>query len=99
MVKTVPAGAFKQGCLALLDEVSEQGIELVVTKRGRPVARVLPMADASERDRDILAELRSTTRTLVADQELLRPSSDTTPWPVMQRGGKSKRSRPAGGKP
>jgi prevent-host-death family protein len=99
MVKTVPAGAFKQGCLALLDEVSEQGIELVVTKRGRPVARVLPMADASERDRDILAELRSTTRTLVADQELLRPSSDTTSWAVMKRGGKSKRSRPAGGRP
>jgi len=94
--KTVPAGAFKQGCLALLDEVSEQGIELIVTKRGRPVARVLPMANASERDRDILAELRSTTRTLVTDQELLRPSSGATSWEALRRAGQSGRSRPAG---
>jgi prevent-host-death family protein len=39
---TVPAGEFKARCLALLDEVAESGAELVVTKRGRPVARVVP---------------------------------------------------------
>jgi prevent-host-death family protein len=40
---TVAAGDFKARCLALLDEVAESGTELIVTKRGRPVARVVPV--------------------------------------------------------
>lgn len=40
--KTVAAGEFKARCLALLDLVAETGEELVVTKRGKPVARLLP---------------------------------------------------------
>jgi len=40
--RIVPAGEFKARCLALLDLVSETGEELVVTKRGKPVARVVP---------------------------------------------------------
>lgn len=39
---TVPAGEFKARCLALLDRVAETGEELIVTKRGKPVARLLP---------------------------------------------------------
>jgi prevent-host-death family protein len=41
-IKTIPAGEFKARCLALLDLVSETGEELIVTKRGKPVARLLP---------------------------------------------------------
>lgn len=40
---TVPAGEFKSKCLRLLDEVAEKRHTLIVTKRGRPVAQVLPM--------------------------------------------------------
>ena len=43
MSTAVPAGEFKQHCLALLDQVSETGVSIVVTKRGRPVARVVPL--------------------------------------------------------
>lgn len=39
-MKTVGAAAFKQQCLSLLDHLDPEG--LVVTKRGKPVARVLP---------------------------------------------------------
>ena len=38
----IPAGQFKARCLALLDEVAATGREIVVTKRGKAVARVLP---------------------------------------------------------
>lgn len=41
--RSVPAGEFKAKCLALLDEVAETGREVVVTKRGRAVARVSPV--------------------------------------------------------
>ena len=88
--KSVPAGVFKQGCLALLDEVSLSGIELIVTKRGRPVARILPMVAASERDADVLAALRATTHLLATEQELLRPSSEGTTWKMLKEGRKSK---------
>jgi len=39
-VRTVPAGAFKATCLALLDEVERGEVRLVVTKRGKAVAEV-----------------------------------------------------------
>jgi antitoxin (DNA-binding transcriptional repressor) of toxin-antitoxin stability system len=44
--KTIPAGQFNARCLALLDEVARSGQSLVVTKRGRAVARVGPVTAA-----------------------------------------------------
>jgi prevent-host-death family protein len=41
-VKTVKASEFKAKCLALLDEVQSTGEPLEVTKRGKPVARIVP---------------------------------------------------------
>ncbi len=38
--KTIGAARFKERCLALLDRLSPEG--LVITKHGKPVARVLP---------------------------------------------------------
>lgn len=37
----ISATEFKAKCLQLLDEVQRSGQELVVSKRGRPVARVI----------------------------------------------------------
>jgi len=43
--KTVMASTFKARCLALLDQVEIDRVPLVITKRGRPIARVVPMED------------------------------------------------------
>jgi prevent-host-death family protein len=40
---SVPAGQFKAQCLSLLDRVARTGEPVLVTKRGRPVARVVPV--------------------------------------------------------
>ncbi|MPZ77208.1 MAG: type II toxin-antitoxin system prevent-host-death family antitoxin [Deltaproteobacteria bacterium] len=40
--KTVPAGEFKAHCLALLDKVARTRQPLIVTKRGKPVAKIVP---------------------------------------------------------
>lgn len=37
------AGEFKARCLALLDQVAETGEEIVITKRGKPVAKLTPL--------------------------------------------------------
>ena len=40
---SIPAGEFKAKCLQLLDAVAASGAPLIITKRGRPVARLVPM--------------------------------------------------------
>ncbi len=46
IVRTIPAGESKAKCLALLDEVAATGEEIIVTKRGKPVARVVATSDS-----------------------------------------------------
>lgn len=45
----VQAGDFKAVCLSLMDEVRETGVEYVITKRGRPVAKLSPLTDEDVR--------------------------------------------------
>ena len=40
----VPAGQFKAQCLSLLDLVSRSHQVVTITKRGKPVARLVPLA-------------------------------------------------------
>lgn len=39
---TIGAGEFKAHCLQLMDEVAEQRSEIVITKHGKPVAKLIP---------------------------------------------------------
>jgi prevent-host-death family protein len=40
-MKQIAAAKFKEQCLSLLDEVGPDGI--VITKRGKPVAKLIPI--------------------------------------------------------
>jgi prevent-host-death family protein len=46
--QTIAAGRFKARCLALLDRVARTGEEVVITKRGKPVAKVVPITAADQ---------------------------------------------------
>lgn len=46
MQRTVNAGTFKAQCLKLMDQVNQQRAEVVITKRGKPVARLVPVETA-----------------------------------------------------
>jgi len=39
---TMPAGLFKARCLELMDRVQAEGSEIVITKYGHPVAKLVP---------------------------------------------------------
>lgn len=41
--KCVPAAEFKAKCLRLLDEVAGQRRPITITKRGKPVAKLVPI--------------------------------------------------------
>jgi prevent-host-death family protein len=45
MTRKITVGEFKTKCLRLLDEVQQTRKEIVITKRGRPVARLLPVEE------------------------------------------------------
>lgn len=68
VMRTISASQFKAKCLAILDEVAE-GDEVIVTKRGHPVAKVVPI-EASQGD------LRGSVTQLVSDEELMAPFDD-----------------------
>lgn len=40
--REIPAGEFKAKCLKLMDDVAATGEELIITKHGKPVARLVP---------------------------------------------------------
>jgi prevent-host-death family protein len=40
-MRQIPAAKFKEQCLALLEQVDAEGI--VITKRGKPVAKLIPL--------------------------------------------------------
>jgi prevent-host-death family protein len=58
MARRVAISELKAHCLRLVDEVARRRSELIVTKRGRPIARVVPL-DEVHGD-DVLARLRGT---------------------------------------
>jgi prevent-host-death family protein len=55
--RVIPAATFKAKCLALLDQVSESRVTLVITKRGRVVARIVP-PDSGRRAKSLTGSVR-----------------------------------------
>lgn len=49
VMSSIPAGTFKAKCLELMDQVEQTGQEVVITKHGRPVAKLAPIQSAPRR--------------------------------------------------
>ena len=54
-MKTIAAAKFKEQCLALLDSQDPEGI--IITKRGKPVAKLIPI-DAPNNHAHLIGSLR-----------------------------------------
>jgi prevent-host-death family protein len=59
-MRTMAAGEFKAKCLAVMAEVNATGQPLLVTKRGKPLARVMPLGEdiAEEETESIFGFMR-----------------------------------------
>lgn len=75
--REIPAGLFKARCLALMDEVDQTGGEYVITKRGVPVARLLP---ARMERRPLLGSLHGSIKTR---GDIVSPLDE--PWAALAR--------------
>lgn len=47
-MKTIAAGTFKAQCLAIMDEVQAKRETVVITKHGKPVAKLVPADGESD---------------------------------------------------
>jgi len=61
MNENIAAGEFKAKCLRLLDEVQRQHKQIVITKRGKPVAKLVPVEEQSS---SIIGSMKGTMEIL-----------------------------------
>lgn len=47
-MQVIPAGEFKTHCLKIMDQVAKSHEEVIITKRGIPIAKIMPL----EKDMD-----------------------------------------------
>jgi len=66
MARTMSAAEFKAKCLQAMDEVAESGESIVVTKRGKPVAQLVPVAKKPKTLRGFLKGMVKVRGDLVA---------------------------------
>ena len=60
-MKTIKASEFKAKCLKIMDEVAESGQSVVITKRGVPVAELVP---AKRRSESIVGAMKGSVKIL-----------------------------------
>ncbi len=74
--RTIAAGEFKARCLKLLDEVAATRETIVITKFGKPVAKLVPMAKGNV---DIIGAMRGT---VLWEGDIISPID--VEWDAMQ---------------
>jgi prevent-host-death family protein len=47
-MKKMPAGEFKARCLSVMDDVNATGEPVIITKRGTPVAKLVPVTSKKQ---------------------------------------------------
>jgi prevent-host-death family protein len=76
----IPATKFKAQCLELMDRVAERRATYVITKRGRPVAKLVP---ADPRERKSIFGCMAAQTELVGDLD--RPAWSAEEWRRFER--------------
>lgn len=75
-IKTIPAGKFKANCLRIMDEVNTQHRSVIITKHGKPVAKLVPM---DEQPKNLFGAMRGSVKIL---GDIVEPTGEI--WEVEQ---------------
>jgi len=81
-IETIPAGKFKAHCLRLISEVQQDGHSLVVTKRGKPMVKIVPVKNERKKKKKLFGCMKGSVR-IMGDIVSPLPEEWTTPspWP------------------
>lgn len=64
--RIIPAAQFKAECLHLMNKVHDQHVSYIITKRGKPFAKLVPIAETPVNYFGILQDTASTSGDIVA---------------------------------
>jgi prevent-host-death family protein len=78
-MKEVAISEFKAKCLALLDQVQKTKKPIRITRRGRPVAEVVPPTPV--RSNDWIGSMKGKSKIL---GDIISPASEETDWEVLR---------------
>ncbi|MGH7583794.1 MAG: type II toxin-antitoxin system Phd/YefM family antitoxin [Gemmatimonadales bacterium] len=78
-IQSIAISEFKATCLAVLERVRRTGTPILITRRGKPIAEVIPPSLASA-GTDWLGAMRDTA-TITGD--LIVPASDAADWETL----------------
>ena len=67
----IAAGKFKAQCLKLMDQVNRNHVEIIISKRGKPVAKLVPIEN--EPPRSIFGYLNNTVKKEV---DIVQPAGE-----------------------
>lgn len=79
----IPAGRFKAECLKLIDQVARRRTEVVITKRGKPVARLVPVVDQTMAVKPLLGWMKGSVEFL---GDVVSPIDETSEGRVRAKG-------------
>ncbi|HEY4900228.1 MAG TPA: type II toxin-antitoxin system prevent-host-death family antitoxin [Terriglobales bacterium] len=77
------AGEFKARCLGVLDQVQDTGQHVVITKRGKPVAKVVPITEGKKKD-NFFGRLRGVMRIVGDPDDLVKPTVPLEDWDMLK---------------
>jgi prevent-host-death family protein len=80
-METVNVSTFKATCLALLEKVKKTGQPILILKKGKPLAEVIP-PPPPEKPESWLGILRSEGEIL---GDIISPASDEAEWEALYR--------------
>jgi prevent-host-death family protein len=80
MQEIVSISKFKATCLALLDKVKRTGQSILITRRGEPIAEVIP-PPPSDKPLSWLGSFQHTGR---ITGDIVSPASDSKEWEVLE---------------
>lgn len=79
VMKEVAISEFKAKCLSLLDQVQKTKKPIRVTRRGKPVAEVIPPSPV--RSKDWIGSMKGKSRIL---GDIISPAGDPSDWEVLK---------------
>jgi prevent-host-death family protein len=78
-MKEVAISEFKAKCLALLDQVQKTRNPILITRRGKPIAEVVPPSPASAHD--WMGSMKGKSKIL---GDIISPATDESDWEVLR---------------
>jgi len=79
-MEEIAISVFKAKCLAILEQVRKTRKPIRVTKRGKPIAEVVPPAPVVDRDA-WLASMRGSVKIL---GDIISPATDSDEWEALR---------------